>query len=114
MIKILYGVLITLMVTSQADAQRGCCSRHKGVKGCDEKTGMVICGDGTLSPSCKCQKAQQQKGCCSHHKGVKGCDEKTGMVICGDDSLSPTCKCPIKPESTPVTKRNKSSLATKN
>jgi hypothetical protein len=35
-------------------AQRGCCSWHKGVCGCDESTGRTKCCDGTLSPSCRC------------------------------------------------------------
>jgi len=35
-------------------ARRGCCSHHKGVCGCDEKTDRIICCDGTLSPTCKC------------------------------------------------------------
>lgn len=38
---------------SVASAQRGCCSWHKGVCGCDS-SGRKICCDGTLSPSCTC------------------------------------------------------------
>lgn len=37
----------------QIEPKRGCCSHHGGVCGCDEKTGRVICCDGTLSPSCR-------------------------------------------------------------
>jgi len=33
-------------------AQRGCCSHHSGVCGCEH--GRVACCDGTLSPSCGC------------------------------------------------------------
>lgn len=33
-------------------AQRGCCSWHKGVCGCED--GRKVCCDGTLSPSCGC------------------------------------------------------------
>ena len=33
--------------------QRGCCSRHGGVAGCNEN-GSVKCNDGTTSPTCKC------------------------------------------------------------
>jgi len=33
--------------------QRGCCSWREGVCGCTEK-GRVICCDGTLSPTCRC------------------------------------------------------------
>jgi hypothetical protein len=31
----------------------GCCSYHGGVAGC--RGGRVVCADGTLSPSCRCQ-----------------------------------------------------------
>jgi hypothetical protein len=31
----------------------------------------LLCCDGTLSPSCKCN--GPRKGCCSHHHGVCGC-----------------------------------------
>lgn len=34
--------------------QRGCCSWHGGVAGCDENSGRIICNDGTASPSCRC------------------------------------------------------------
>lgn len=34
--------------------QRGCCSWHGGVCGCDYNTGKVKCCDGTLSPTCRC------------------------------------------------------------
>lgn len=33
-------------------AQRGCCSHHQGVCGCNN--GRDKCCDGTLSPSCTC------------------------------------------------------------
>lgn len=35
-------------------AKRGCCSWHKGVCGCSG--GRVTCCDGTMSPSCTCNK----------------------------------------------------------
>lgn len=33
--------------------QRGCCSWHNGVCGCDSY-GRVMCCDGSTSPSCRC------------------------------------------------------------
>ncbi len=36
---------------------RGCCSHHKGQCGCEG--GRVVCCDGTLSPSCRCQSDEQ-------------------------------------------------------
>jgi hypothetical protein len=35
-------------------AGRGCCSWHKGQCGCEG--GRVVCCDGSLSPSCRCEK----------------------------------------------------------
>lgn len=35
---------------------QGCCSRHGGVAYCDHSTGSIICRDGTISPSCGCDK----------------------------------------------------------
>lgn len=35
-------------------AQRGCCSWHGGVCGCDSYAGRLRCCDGELSPSCGC------------------------------------------------------------
>jgi len=35
-------------------AGRGCCSHHKGQCGCEG--GRVLCCDGSLSPSCRCEK----------------------------------------------------------
>lgn len=48
--------LIALMCSPSAIAGRGCCSHHSGVAGCDTRVGRQICRDGTLSPSCTCQK----------------------------------------------------------
>ena len=39
--------------------QRGCCSWHGGVCGCNEE-GRVICCDGTLSPTCRCNTSNHQ------------------------------------------------------
>lgn len=50
-VMIMMGVLLFLPVT--ANAQRGCCSWHGGVAGCNS-SGRTICADGTLSPSCTC------------------------------------------------------------
>lgn len=54
--KIIIVLILLLPVffcISTASAQRGCCSWHKGVCGCDP-SGRKICCDGTLSPSCTC------------------------------------------------------------
>jgi hypothetical protein len=39
--------------TAPAATQKGCCSRHGGVKGCDKRTGRAICKDNSRS-SCTC------------------------------------------------------------
>lgn len=40
------------VAVSDIELQRGCCSHHSGVCGC--QNGRTICCDGALSPSCKC------------------------------------------------------------
>lgn len=41
------------------NVQRGCCSWHGGVSGqCYQ--GRVVCNDGTLSPSCRCQSSETE------------------------------------------------------
>lgn len=46
-------LIIMLLFPVITYAQRGCCSHHGGVAGCNEN-GRTICRDGTLSPSCTC------------------------------------------------------------
>lgn len=48
--------VMSLMSIQSAFAGRGCCSHHRGVAGCDTRVGRQICRDGTLSPSCTCEK----------------------------------------------------------
>ena len=38
--------------TPEQIVQRGCCSHHQGVCGCNG--GRTVCCDGQLSPSCNC------------------------------------------------------------
>ena len=86
--------LLTIVVNPiSVSAQRGCCSRHGGVAGCNEE-GRTICKDGTLSPSCTCtpkvkvvygctdkeaknynSKATKDNGKCEYY--VYGCTDKT-------------------------------------
>ena len=46
--------IILILISTSLYAQRGCCSWHGGVAGCDQSSGRQICADGTLSPSCVC------------------------------------------------------------
>lgn len=50
---LILSVLLILSFPNDTLAQRGCCSRHGGVAGCNSY-GRTICMDGTLSPSCTC------------------------------------------------------------
>lgn len=43
---------IDLTNSNSYDQQRGCCSHHGGVCGCEG--GRKLCCDGTYSPSCTC------------------------------------------------------------
>lgn len=52
--KVVFLVLLIIsIIPINVNAQRGCCSQHGGVVGCDE-SGKSICRDGSLSPSCTC------------------------------------------------------------
>lgn len=48
---ILMGIICFIPIG--ATAQRGCCSHHGGVAGCNS-SGRTICADGSLSPTCTC------------------------------------------------------------
>lgn len=52
-ITMLASPLVEAFDGSTMVAQRGCCSRHRGVRGCDG-SGRVICNDNTVSPTCRC------------------------------------------------------------
>lgn len=43
-----------ILVPMQVSARRGCCSSHKGVSG-SCRGGMIVCNDGTTSPTCTCE-----------------------------------------------------------
>jgi len=45
---------ILIGFVGSSEARRGCCSWHGGVAGCDERTGRLVCRDGTYSPTCTC------------------------------------------------------------
>ena len=45
--------LIIILLPYITYAQRGCCSHHGGVCGCNSN-GRQVCCDGSLSPSCTC------------------------------------------------------------
>jgi hypothetical protein len=55
--KLLVTLFLLFIISwpSYSSAQRGCCSWHGGVCGCDTSTGSQLCCDGTDSPSCGCQ-----------------------------------------------------------
>lgn len=46
-------IILIISIPLNVYAQRGCCSHHGGVAGCNSD-GRQICNDGTLSPSCTC------------------------------------------------------------
>ena len=49
----IFILLIIIVNPTIVYAQRGCCSHHGGVSGCNSY-GRQICNDGTLSPTCTC------------------------------------------------------------
>lgn len=59
----IYILLIIIVNPTIVYAQRGCCSHHGGVSGCNSY-GRQKCNDGTLSPTCTCiPPAQDVYGC---------------------------------------------------
>jgi hypothetical protein len=46
--------LIIVLFCLNAEARRGCCSHHGGVNYCDRSQGMLVCRDGSYSPTCGC------------------------------------------------------------
>lgn len=51
---IVFLVVINFLFIPNVDARRGCCSWHGGVSGTC-RDGMIVCNDGTKSPSCTCE-----------------------------------------------------------
>lgn len=51
---VIYAIgLILLLNPTTIFAQRGCCSKHRGVYGCNSN-GIQVCRDGSLSDTCRC------------------------------------------------------------
>ncbi|HVT35059.1 MAG TPA: hypothetical protein VHE37_05725 [Nevskiaceae bacterium] len=55
------GAGILLMLLAGAAQAQGCCSHHGGIKGCDAKSGMLMCEDKSLSAKCTCKYWQRQQ-----------------------------------------------------
>ncbi len=53
--------LFSLLISTEALAQRGCCSHHGGVAYCDRDQGRYVCRDASYSPSCGCEREQPRK-----------------------------------------------------
>ncbi len=52
---VFFGIILCTFLTSNKGedvAQRGCCSHHSGVCGC--QYGRIVCCDGSYSPTCTC------------------------------------------------------------
>jgi len=47
-------VVYTFLNPLIVEARSGCCSWHRGVRGCDYDVGRQVCNDGLYSPSCTC------------------------------------------------------------
>lgn len=52
----LFVLLLAIFNPINVEAKRGCCSHHGGVSHCDTSIGMYICNDGSVSPSCTCER----------------------------------------------------------
>ncbi len=68
-------ILLIIFVPNNVNAQRRCCSHHGGVAGCSSN-GRQICGDGTLSPTCRCgSSGGSSSSYSSRPKSVYGCTD---------------------------------------
>lgn len=68
-----------ILVPIQASARRGCCSWHKGVSG-SCRGGMIVCNDGTTSPTCTCD------GGSTSSSSSSGSVRKTTIYGCTDSN----------------------------
>ena len=56
---LVFGILLSgllFLCVRPTFGQRGCCSWHGGIAGCDRNVGRIVCNDGTYSPTCGCEK----------------------------------------------------------
>lgn len=67
MIKKLFILLLFIFtfVSLEANAKKGCCSKHDGVSHCDSDIGILVCNDGSYSPTCTCKVKEKDKNCLS-------------------------------------------------
>ncbi len=93
--KVLFIFSLFILLTDSVYAQRGCCSHHGGVAGCNSY-GRQVCNDGTLSPSCGCSptyiygctdknatnynsNANKDDGSCKYPEPVYGCTDENAI-----------------------------------
>ncbi len=75
-------ILITFLMiffSFSAYGQRGCCSWHGGVTGCDQSSGRLICADHSYSPSCGCPVSP--KGKANFTETITNFSEKPATII---------------------------------
>jgi len=79
---------------------QGCCSRHKGIWGCDYQQNRIVCMDGEFSPSCRCPSRNgyvdsyatlNALGCCAFGEAI-ACDYTVKRIWCSDRSYG-SCAC---------------------
>lgn len=54
--KFLFLLLLITIFPISVSAKSGCCSHHGGVSHCNTSIGKYVCNDGSVSPTCTCEK----------------------------------------------------------
>lgn len=123
--KVLLIISLFILLTEGVYAQRGCCSHHGGVAGCNSD-GRQVCNDGTLSKTCTCtpdyiygctdrnatnynSSANKDDGSCKYPEPVYGCTDKKATnynVLAEKDDGS----C-VYPEPSPIESAKPKSVA---
>ena len=72
--------MLVLLLSAGAAAAGGCCSHHGGVKDCNEKSGMLMCEDRTVSEHCTCKDWRENHSKTADRKAAAESPKKKPLV----------------------------------
>ena len=70
--------IMTISLPVQVSAKRGCCSLHNGVSG-SFRNGMIVCNDGTTSPTCTCEGGSTSSSGTMTRSTIYGCTDSNAI-----------------------------------
>lgn len=70
--------IMTISLPVQVSAKRGCCSWHNGVSG-SCRDGMIVCNDGTTSPTCTCEGGSTSSSGTITRSTIYGCTDSNAI-----------------------------------